>query len=142
MFHHCTCLPPRRFASEHVAAQAAAAAAAGGTANAGGSSTLPAVGDPLTQPSAVSAAAAAADVRRIAVRTYVVPLLIGLATTSSSTRAKLWASIGLDIFLQLLGIEVSWRGGWLAGWAGQVGGWFWFHPRGILRKFVVCGWIC
>jgi hypothetical protein len=36
-----------------------------------------------------------------------VPLLIGLATTSSSTRAKLWASNGLDIFLQLLGTEVG-----------------------------------
>jgi len=32
-----------------------------------------------------------------------VPMLIGLASTSSSTRAKLWASNGLDIFLQLLG---------------------------------------
>lgn len=95
----------RRFASEHVAA-AAAATAAGGTANAGGSnSSLPAVGDPLAQPAALTAAAAA-DARRVAVRTYVVPLLIGLATTSSSTRAKLWASNGLDIFLQLLGTEV------------------------------------
>jgi hypothetical protein len=101
-----------RFASEHVAAQAAAAAAAGGNPNAAGngSSTLPAGGDPLSQPMALSAVAAA-DVRRVAVRTYVVPLLIGLATTSSSTRAKLWASNGLDIFLQLLGIEVCWLGG-------------------------------
>jgi hypothetical protein len=95
-----------RFASEHVAAAAAAAAAGGGT-NAGGasSSTLPAGSDPLTQPGVLSATAAA-DARRSAVRTYVVPLLIGLATTSSSTRAKLWASNGLDIFLQLLGTEV------------------------------------
>eukprot|EP00879_Flechtneria_rotunda_P019896 GHRR01020912.1.p1 GENE.GHRR01020912.1~~GHRR01020912.1.p1 ORF type:complete len:211 (+),score=94.84 GHRR01020912.1:406-1038(+) len=38
-------------------------------------------------------------------RSYVVPLLIGMATTSSSTRAKLWASNGLDIFLQLLSTE-------------------------------------
>lgn len=97
-----------------MAAQAAAAAAAGGgnpNAAGNGSSTLPAGGDPLSQPMALSAVAAA-DVRRVAVRTYVVPLLIGLATTSSSTRAKLWASNGLDIFLQLLGIEVScWLGG-------------------------------
>jgi hypothetical protein len=98
-----------RFASEHVAATAAATAA-GGTANAGGGSNtaLPAVGDPLAQPAALTAAAAA-DTRRMAVRTYVVPLLIGLATTSSSTRAKLWASNGLDIFLQLLGTEVGGR---------------------------------
>jgi hypothetical protein len=100
-----------RFASEHVAA-AAAAAAAGGATNAAGatSSTLPAGSDPLTQPGVLSTTAAATDARRSAVRTYVVPLLIGLATTSSSTRAKLWASNGLDIFLQLLGTEVCTAG--------------------------------
>jgi hypothetical protein len=38
---------------------------------------------------------------------YVLPLLCGMVSTSSSTRAKLWASNGLDIFLQLLGTEVS-----------------------------------
>jgi len=74
--------------------------ATGGSGAAGGSSnTLPVGSDPLSQPGAVSAAAA--EARRLAVRTMVVPLLIGLATTSSSTRAKLWASNGLDIFLQL-----------------------------------------
>lgn len=87
------------------AATAAGGGGSGGTA-AGSSAALPAVGDPLAQPAALSAAAAA-DARRLAVRTYVVPLLIGLATTSSSTRAKLWASNGLDIFLQLLGTEVG-----------------------------------
>lgn len=101
-----TCLLPCRFASEHVAAAAAAAAAGSNDPAAGPNSALPAVGDPLAQPGALSAAAAA-DTRRMAVRTYVVPLLIGLATTSSSTRAKLWASNGLDIFLQLLGTEVG-----------------------------------
>ena len=53
--------------------------------------------------------AAAAEARRAAVRGFVVPMLIGMASTSSSTRAKLWACNGLDIFLQLLGEEV--RGG-------------------------------
>jgi hypothetical protein len=55
----------------------------------------------------VLSAAAAADARRAAVRAYVLPLLCGMVSTSSSTRAKLWASNGLDIFLQLLGTEVS-----------------------------------
>jgi hypothetical protein len=36
-------------------------------------------------------------------------MLIGMASTSSSTRAKLWACSGLDIFLQLLGEEVRER---------------------------------
>ncbi|KIZ03198.1 hypothetical protein MNEG_4758 [Monoraphidium neglectum] len=60
----------------------------------------PAVLDPLT-------GAAAAEARRAAVRGFVVPMLIGMASTSSSTRAKLWACSGLDIFLQLLGEEDS-----------------------------------
>jgi hypothetical protein len=54
----------------------------------------------------VLSAAAASDARRAAVRAYVLPLLCGMVSTSSSTRAKLWASNGLDIFLQLLGTEV------------------------------------
>jgi hypothetical protein len=43
----------------------------------------------------------------VAVRGFVVPMLIGMASTSSSTRAKLWACNGIDIFLQLLGEEVG-----------------------------------
>lgn len=59
----------------------------------------PPVLDPLT-------GAAASEARRAAVRGFVVPMLIGMASTSSSTRAKLWACNGIDIFLQLLGEEV------------------------------------
>eukprot|EP00775_Hariotina_reticulata_P013544 gene13544-13671_t len=92
-----------RFASEAVAA---AAAAQQGMAPNSSSVLSPVAGDPLAEPAALSAAAAQ-EARRAAVRTFVVPLLIGMASTSSSTRAKLWASNGLDIFLQLLGTEDS-----------------------------------
>jgi hypothetical protein len=74
---------------------------------------LPPVLDPLT-------GAAATEARRAAVRGFVVPMLIGMASTSSSTRAKLWACNGIDIFLQLLGEEVR-RGGGGAGRRGAAG---------------------
>jgi len=74
-----------RFAVESSPAAAAVQRGAGGA------------GDPLTGP---------AEARRVAVRGFVVPMLIGMASTSSSTRAKLWACNGIDIFLQLLGEEV------------------------------------
>jgi hypothetical protein len=75
-------------------------------------------GDPLGNPMQLTPEQALAA-RRAAVRLHVVPMLIGLASTSSSTRAKLWASSGLDIFLMLLAESVSEVGG---GW---VGGWVW-----------------
>lgn len=82
--------------------QAPPAATSGNTS----SNTLaPAVGDPLADP-AILSAQAASDARRAAVRTFVLPMLIGLVHTSSSTRAKLWASNGLDLFLQLMATEV------------------------------------
>jgi hypothetical protein len=39
-------------------------------------------------------------------RSYVVALLISMVSCSSSTRAKMWAGNGLDIFLQLLSEDV------------------------------------
>jgi hypothetical protein len=63
-------------------------------------------GDPLGSPAGLTAEQAA-EASRSAMRQHMVPMLIGLASTSSSTRAKLWASNGLDIFLQLLGEAVS-----------------------------------
>ncbi|WIA33289.1 hypothetical protein OEZ86_006429 [Tetradesmus obliquus] len=94
-----------RFASEAVSSYHAPQAAPGSSAAAASSSaSAAAAGDPLADP-AVLSAAAAADARRAAVRAYVLPLLCGMVSTSSSTRAKLWASSGLDIFLQLLGTE-------------------------------------
>ena len=75
---------------------------------------LPPVLDPLT-------GAAATEARRAAVRGFVVPMLIGMASTSSSTRAKLWACNGIDIFLQLLGEEVRrGGGGGRAPWGGRA----------------------
>lgn len=68
----------------------------------------PPVLDPLTP-------AAAAEQRRLALRSFAAPMLIGMASTSSSTRAKLWACSGVDILLQLLGEEVG------RGRAGQGG---------------------
>jgi hypothetical protein len=74
-------------------------------------------GDPLGNPMQLTPEQALAA-RRAAVRLHVVPMLIGLASTSSSTRAKLWASSGLDIFLMLLAESV--RGGGVGGlgWGG------------------------
>jgi hypothetical protein len=46
-------------------------------------------------------------VKQQSFRSYVVALLIGMVSCSSSTRAKLWAGNGLDIFLQLLSEDVS-----------------------------------
>ena len=65
--------------------------------------------DPLGGP-LVLGVEQAAEGSRVAMRQFMVPMLIGLASTSSSTRAKLWASNGLDIFLQLLGESVSCKG--------------------------------
>lgn len=79
---------------------------AGPRGNSSSNPVSPSIGDPLADP-AVLSAQAAAEARRIAVRTLVLPMLIGMVHTSSSTRAKLWASNGLDLFLQLMATEVS-----------------------------------
>lgn len=67
--------------------------------------------DPAAAVTAAAAAGSAGDPprdpRRVAFRSHVVPLLMGLVSTSSSTRAKLWASNGLDLFLQMLAEQDS-----------------------------------
>eukprot|EP00878_Enallax_costatus_P026428 GHUV01028360.1.p1 GENE.GHUV01028360.1~~GHUV01028360.1.p1 ORF type:complete len:341 (+),score=134.42 GHUV01028360.1:226-1248(+) len=91
-----------RFANELSSSYQAPAAA--NSANSSGNALAPAVGDPLADP-AVLQAQAAVEARRTAVRALVLPMLLGMVHTSSSTRAKLWASNGLDLFLTLMANE-------------------------------------
>lgn len=61
-----------------------------------------------TSPGPMAAAAAGgAAARWSMLRMMVVPLLMGMVKTSASTRAKMWASSGLDILLQMLSMEDS-----------------------------------
>lgn len=101
----CLALWCSRFANELVSSYHAPATAAN-NANSSSNALAPAVGDPLADP-AVLSVKAAVEARRAAVRALVLPLLIGMVHTSSSTRAKLWASNGLDLFLQLMATEVG-----------------------------------
>mmetsp|Transcript_24751 Transcript_24751/g.62835 ORF Transcript_24751/g.62835 Transcript_24751/m.62835 type:complete len:1266 (-) Transcript_24751:519-4316(-) len=91
---------------EATAAVAAASAAAVDTSTPGPSSSAQTpAGASLSGTGAAAAAAspaAAAAARWASIRGYVVPMLVGMVSCSASTRAKLWAVGGLDLFLQLL----------------------------------------